>query len=102
MKTACSYLQQQHQLGVLDVNGDVKRRLVKLAERVHVSAVFDERFCDSVMSVLCRPVKSRHLQHVFGVDISAALRRERRGQGGGAGHAFQSYLGKVPGSAAPR
>lgn len=74
MKT-CSYLQQQHQLRVLDVHGDVKWRLVKLAERVHVSAVLDECFRDSVVSVLRRPVKSRHLQHVFGVDVSATLQK---------------------------
>lgn len=75
----CSYLQQQHQLRVLDVNGDVERRLFKLAERVHVGAVFDERFCHAVMSVLCRPMKSRHLQHVFGVDVSATLKTQHTG-----------------------
>ena len=77
MATVCSHLQQQHQLRVLDVHGDVKRRLVKLAERVHVSAVLDECLCDPVVSVLGRPVKSRHLQHVFGVDVSAALEKGR-------------------------
>lgn len=71
-----SYLQEQHQLCVLDVNSNVKWRLFKLAECVHVSAVFDECLCNSVMSVLCRPVKSCHLQHVFGVDVSATLKKQ--------------------------
>lgn len=35
-----SHLQQQHQLRVLDVDGDVERRLVELTERVHVGSVF--------------------------------------------------------------
>lgn len=69
-----SYLQQQHQLGVLGVGGDVERRLVELTERVHVSSVFDEGLCHAVVSVLRRPVQSRHLQHVFGVDVCAALK----------------------------
>lgn len=72
--SAPSHLQQQHQLRVLDVDGDVERRLVKLTERVHVSSVFDEGLGHAVMTVLRRPVKSRHLQHVFGVDVGAALK----------------------------
>lgn len=72
--SAPSHLQQQHQLRVLDVDGDVERRLVKLTERVHVGSVFDEGLGHAVMTVLRRPVKSRHLQHVFGVDVGAALK----------------------------
>lgn len=69
-----SHLQQQHQLRVLDVDGDVERRLVELTERVHVGSVFDERLGDAVVTVLRCPVQSRHLQHVFGVDVCAALK----------------------------
>lgn len=69
-----SHLQQQHQLRILDVDGNVERRLVKLTERVHVGSVFDEGLGHAVMTVLRRPVKSRHLQHVFGVDVGAALK----------------------------
>lgn len=73
-----SHLQQQHQLCVLDVDGDVERRLVELTESVHVGAVLDESLGDTVMAVLCRPVKRGHLQHVFGVDVGTALKVKHR------------------------
>lgn len=74
-------LQQQHQLCVLDVQSDVERRLVEFAARVHVGAVFDEGVAHAVVSVLRRPMQGRHLQHVFGVDVRAALKADRPGEG---------------------
>lgn len=69
-----SYLQEQHQLCVLGVGSDVERRLVELTERVHVSSVFDEGLGHTVVPMLCCPVQSSHLQHVFGVDVCTALK----------------------------
>lgn len=69
-----SYLQQEHELRVMDVDGDVKRRLVELAECVDVCAVLQQRLCHRLVAMLRRPVQCRHLQHVLGVDVSTALR----------------------------
>lgn len=89
-----AHLQQQHQLRVLDVHGDVERRLVELAESVNVGAVLDERLGHAVMAVLRRPVKRRHLQHVFGVDVGAALEVKRRNSSNNSsgGSFYNQYL----------
>lgn len=73
-----SHLQQQHQLRVVDVNGDVERRLVKLAQCMDVSAVLQQRLRHRLVAVLRRPVQRRHLQHVLGVDVGTALRDKGR------------------------
>lgn len=70
------HLQQQHELCVVDVDGDVEGRLVKLAECVDVCAVLQQRLRHPLVAVLRRPVQRRHLQHVLGVDVSAALREK--------------------------
>lgn len=69
-----SHLQQEHQLRVLGVGGDVKRCLVELTERVHISSVLDERLGHAVVPVLSCPVQGCHLQHVFGIDVCTALK----------------------------
>lgn len=71
-----SHLQHQHQLRVLDVGCDVEWRLFEFAARVDVGAVFDEGVAHAVVAVLRRPMESRHLQHVFGVDVRTALKAD--------------------------
>lgn len=70
-----SHLQQQHELRVVDVDGDVKRSLVKFAERVHVGTMLQQRLRHRLVAVLRRPVQRSHLQHVLGVDVGAALEK---------------------------
>lgn len=74
-----SHLQQQHELCVVDVNGDVEWRLVKLAERVNIGAVLQQSLRHRLVAVLCCPVQRCHLQHVLGVDVGAALRDKGEG-----------------------
>lgn len=76
-----SHLQQQHELRVVDVDGNVERRLVELAECVDVGAVLQQRLRHRLVAVLRRPVQRCHLQHVFGVDVGATLRKEREEEG---------------------
>ena len=87
-RVSVPYLQQQYEVTVLDVHCDVKRSLVELAEGVRVGAVLQQHLGHLVMGVLRRPVQGGHLQHVFGVDVRAAL----RGQGGFELHSHNSLL----------
>lgn len=76
-----SHLQQQHELRVVNVDGDVERRLVELAERMDVGAVLQQRLRHCLVAVLRCPVQRRHLQHVLGVDVGAALRDDGEEEG---------------------
>lgn len=63
-----------HEISVLDVDGDIKSGLAELAEGMNISTVFNQQLCDVVMAMLSCPVKSRHLQHIFGVDVGSTLK----------------------------
>lgn len=62
---------------MLNVDSDIKSGLVKLAEGMYISTMFDQQLCDVVMAVLGCPVKSGHLQHVFGVDVGTTLKQKK-------------------------
>ncbi len=62
---------------MLCVDRDIKSWFVKLAEGVYISTMFDQQLCDVVMAVLGCPMKSRHLQHVLGIDVGTTLKHKK-------------------------
>lgn len=56
-----SHLQEIGELRVLDVEGNVEGRFVKLAECMNIGSVFDEQLSNTMVSVLSGPVQRRHL-----------------------------------------
>lgn len=69
-----TYLQHYQSLWIVLVQSNIKSRFIKLAESVDISPVSDEQLYDVSVVVLCRPVQSRHFQHVLGIYISPVLK----------------------------